>query len=226
MHQTPQTLRIVISTLIIGVVLSSCSGARRSTKKAMPEEGFTVEWPATESAPSSTSSTPSPAPSQTNASVPAGAATEESTFYSIASSRLGYPLTGSENRALLSEVMEWLGTPYRYGGHTRQGVDCSGLVNHIYLKVYNINLERSSVNMARNIHKVNKSHLREGDLVFFRINQNNISHVGIYISNNKFVHASTSRGVIVSDMDQEYYRRRFAFGGRIDDARRRTEDGR
>jgi lipoprotein Spr len=62
---------------------------------------------------------------------------------------------------------------------------------------------------------VNRRNLREGDLVFFKINNRKVSHVGIYISNNKFVHASTSRGVVVNDLDEEYYARRFAYGGRV-----------
>jgi cell wall-associated NlpC family hydrolase len=212
LHKTT-TLRIVNTIIIIILLLAGCWSQRRQGRHPQPET-LTVDWPTSEATPSAAPA-PAPAPSRTNAHVPAARASEESTFYSIASTRLGYTLNGNENRALLSEVMEWLGTPYKYGGHTRQGIDCSGLVNHIYLKVYNINLDRSSINMARSIHKVNKSHLKEGDLVFFRINNNNISHVGIYISNNKFVHSSTSRGVIISDMDQEYYRKRFAFGGRI-----------
>lgn len=139
----------------------------------------------------------------------------EASFYEEYSHRLGYTLNGNENPDLLREVASWLGTPYRYGGTTKRGADCSGFAKAVYREVYGINLERVTVNMAQNSRRVNKRNLREGDLVFFRINSRRISHVGIYLSNNKFVHASTSRGVIVSDLGEDYYSRNFAFGGQV-----------
>jgi lipoprotein Spr len=69
--------------------------------------------------------------------------------------------------------------------------------------------------MAQRTRRVNRRNLQEGDLIFFKINNRNVSHVGIYISNNKFVHASTSRGVMINDLDENYYSRNFAFGGRV-----------
>ena len=137
-------------------------------------------------------------------------------FYPKYSQKLGYQLNGTENRELIQEVASWLGTPYKYGGSTKAGADCSGFVQSIYKKVYGIDLARVSASMAQNSQRVNNpSRLREGDLVFFRISGRRISHVGIYISNNKFIHASTSRGVIVNDLDESYYKQRFAFGGRV-----------
>jgi murein DD-endopeptidase / murein LD-carboxypeptidase len=139
----------------------------------------------------------------------------ESGFYQEYSARFGYSLTGKENPELIREIASWLGTPYRYGGQTRAGADCSGFARAVYLQVYGIDLARVTVNMAQNSSRVGKRRLHEGDLVFFRINGRKISHVGIYISNNKFVHASTSRGVIINDLDEPYYNERFAFGGRV-----------
>jgi hypothetical protein len=144
-----------------------------------------------------------------------GVTPAESAFYVEYSGILGYSLNGTENPVLLREVAGWLGTPYRYGGTTKAGADCSGFAKVVYLEVYDINLERVTVNMAQNSRRIGKRNLREGDLVFFRINGRRISHVGIYLSNNKFIHASTSRGVIVSDLDEDYYSRNFAFGGRV-----------
>ncbi len=143
------------------------------------------------------------------------AAPETADFYAEFSRILGYSLNGDENPELLREVAGWLGTPYRFGGTTKAGADCSGFAKAVYLKVYGINLERVTVNMAQTSRRIGKRNLREGDLVFFRINGRRISHVGIYLSNNKFIHASTSRGVIVSDLDENYYSRNFAFGGRV-----------
>ncbi|MFN3554388.1 MAG: C40 family peptidase [Bacteroidales bacterium] len=140
---------------------------------------------------------------------------ENANFYTEHSRLLGYTLNGNENPALIREVASWMGTPYRAGGTTRAGADCSGFVKMVYRAVYNIDLDRVTVHMAQNSSRVNKRNLREGDLVFFRINGRKISHVGIYLSNNKFIHASTSRGVMVNDLDEAYYSQRFAFGGRV-----------
>ncbi len=140
---------------------------------------------------------------------------EKQDQYEIFSKKLGYDLTGNENIDLLQEISTWIGTPYKFGGDTRMGADCSGFAKEVYKKVYGLDLERITVNMAKNSRKVNRHHLQEGDLVFFRINKRKVSHVGIYISKNRFAHASTSRGVIVSELTDPYYIKRFAFGGRI-----------
>ncbi|TVQ94539.1 MAG: NlpC/P60 family protein [Bacteroidetes bacterium] len=140
---------------------------------------------------------------------------ESAEFYTEYSQLLGYELNGNENPELIREVVSWLGTPYRYGGINKSGADCSGFAKVVYRDVYGINLERVTVNMAQNSRRISKRNLQEGDLVFFRINSRRISHVGIYLSNNKFIHASASRGVVVNDLDEDYYSRRFAFGGRV-----------
>jgi lipoprotein Spr len=136
-------------------------------------------------------------------------------FYRVQSQKFGYQLNGNENPDLLKEIETWLGVPYKYGGNNMQGVDCSGLATRIYQTVYNIDLERVTINMAQRTRRINQRQLREGDLVFFKINRRKVSHVGIYISNGRFVHASTSRGVIISYLGDDYYKRRFAFGGRV-----------
>lgn len=141
--------------------------------------------------------------------------TESQSFYQRKSQKLGYTLTGNENPELLREIVQWLGTPYLYGGNTHYGVDCSGFVRVVYHRVFDILLDRVTVGMAQKSHKVNRRHLREGDLVFFKIKSRRVSHVGIYISQNKFVHASSSRGVVVNDLDEPYYQKHFAFGGRV-----------
>lgn len=140
----------------------------------------------------------------------------DSAFYTTYSQRLGYRLSGTEDPQLIREVSSWLGTPHRYGGTTRQGADCSGFVIEVFRVVYQTSLPRSSAEMASRTRNIGKSQLQEGDLVFFRTSGGRkVSHVGIYLSNNKFIHASSSRGVIVSDLGEPYYVRTFAHGGRI-----------
>lgn len=119
---------------------------------------------------------------------------------------------------LLAEVSLWLGTPYRAGGTSKKGADCSGFVAQVFRKVYNKDLERSSEDQARkNVKKVNKRGLKTGDLVFFKTTPKSkrITHVGIFLKDDNFIHASTSRGVIVSNLNENYYKRNWAKGGRV-----------
>ncbi len=108
-----------------------------------------------------------------------------------------------------------MGTPYKYGGFTKQGTDCSGLVMSVYKEVYNINLYRSATDQLKNVTQITQKELETGDLVFFKISDNKVSHVGIYIGEHKFIHASTKRGVVINSLEEEYYKKYFFIGGRI-----------
>ena len=134
-----------------------------------------------------------------------------------ASVRLGIDIEMKDNHALYVESASWLGVPYRGGGTTRRGVDCSGLTSAIYSKVYRKGLERNSDDQRKkDCKKVKKGKLREGDLVFFHNGRKKkkATHVGIYLKDQKFIHASTSRGVIVSTLNEEYWKRHWLSGGR------------
>jgi cell wall-associated NlpC family hydrolase len=121
------------------------------------------------------------------------------------------------NTRLLEFMDEWYGTQYQYGGTTRDGVDCSAFVSILLGSVYDIShLPRSSREQYNQCRRLSKDELREGDLVFFHTNGKHhvVSHVGVYLRNNKFVHASVS-GVMISDMQTGYYAEHFISGGRI-----------
>ena len=123
-----------------------------------------------------------------------------------ASIRLGIDIDMEDNHALYIESSNWLGVPYRGGGNSKRGVDCSGLTSAIYKKVYRKNLERNSEDQRKkDCRKVKKSKLKEGDLVFFHNGRKKkrATHVGIYLKDRKFIHASTSQGVIISQVDEE-----------------------
>ena len=129
-------------------------------------------------------------------------------------------MSQKDNLAFYSACSGWIGVKYRYGGNTKNGVDCSGLVGNIYRHVYKINLERNSANiLRRNCVVVNRNSLREGDLVFFRSTGARTSsvpnHVGLYLKGGKFIHASSSKGVIVSNLSEAYYIRAWMNGGRV-----------
>ena len=118
---------------------------------------------------------------------------------------------------LRKEIESWIGVPYRYGGHSRKGTDCSGLVMEVYAAVYGKKLTHNSADQySKECRHIKERELREGDLVFFRFSKSGkINHVGIYLENGNFVHASSSRGVIISNIDEAYYRRGFVGAGRV-----------
>ncbi len=122
------------------------------------------------------------------------------------------------SRALLSEANKWLGTPYQWGGNDRNGVDCSGFVLKVYLNALGIKLPRTSATQHKYCSSIPKNSLQPGDLVFFATNKNHdgVSHVGMYIGDGKMVHASSSRGVIVSALDETYYTRTYFGAGRVE----------
>ncbi len=122
-----------------------------------------------------------------------------------------------DNHKLYIEASKWIGTPYRSGGNTRKGVDCSGLVRQLYQSVYRQKVPRTTQALKDESRKVSKRNLREGDLVFFTSSRSRkkVAHVGIYLKEGKFIHASTSRGVIVSRLSEDYYTRHWMHGGRI-----------
>jgi lipoprotein Spr len=125
-------------------------------------------------------------------------------------------LPGMLNQPLLLALFEdWKGTPYRYGGNSRKGIDCSGFVSLLYDSVYRIRLEGGSADIYRKMVPIDKAALSEGDLVFFKIHKRRISHVGLYLSNDKFIHATTRGGVMINDLKEPYYRRYFYSAARI-----------
>lgn len=119
-------------------------------------------------------------------------------------------------RRLAEEVNAYLGVPYRWGGTTRSGMDCSGFVSTVYLNVAGLKLPRKARTMFKYGSPIRERDLKSGDLVFFeRIENDGISHVGIFLRKREFAHASTSDGVTISNLDDDYYRSRYVGARRI-----------
>lgn len=116
---------------------------------------------------------------------------------------------------LYAFIEEWSGVTYQYGGKSKQGIDCSGFASLLYKSIYNIDISGSSENIFDKCNELSKENLQEGDFVFFKIESNKISHVGIYLKNDKFVHATTKVGVIISDLNEVYYKKYYFKGGRL-----------
>lgn len=128
---------------------------------------------------------------------------------------MGVAVDATSNIKLYKFIYEWIGTPYRFGGNTKKGIDCSAFTKAIYDKVFNTTLLRNSRDIFSMVDPLPKDELKEGDLVFFKIRSTRITHIGIYLGDNRFAHASSSRGVVISNLNEPYYSRFFYKGGRI-----------
>jgi cell wall-associated NlpC family hydrolase len=120
-----------------------------------------------------------------------------------------------ENTELLKSVDYWYGTRYLMGGASKSGIDCSAFVQAVYLAAFAMVVPRTAFEQFRVTNRISAVEMKEGDLVFFNTT-GGVSHVGIYLRNNKFIHASSSRGVTVSDLFDPYYLKRFLGVGRIE----------
>ncbi|MBM3416504.1 MAG: NlpC/P60 family protein [Bacteroidetes bacterium] len=120
------------------------------------------------------------------------------------------------SKELLEKADEWYGVRYRRAGNTKSGVDCSGFTVAVFAAVYGMQLPRVSREQYRISRKISTTELREGDLVFFNTTGRGVSHVGIYLGNNRFIHASVSKGVMVNSLFEKYYLQRFVGAGRIE----------
>lgn len=122
---------------------------------------------------------------------------------------------GLDRDRLLLDVVSYLGTPYLYGGNTREGIDCSGFTARVYERGAEHQLPRTAREQFSAGSPVAKSNLAFGDLVFFNTTGDRPSHVGIYIEDDLFAHASVSQGVTLSSLESTYYRKRFVGARRI-----------
>ncbi len=119
---------------------------------------------------------------------------------------------------IVHEARRWIGTPYRYGGkERRRGTDCSGMVMEVYRTTTGIALPRNSARQQEFCRRIKRSELSAGDLVFFSSKRggSRVSHVGIYIGEGRFIHASSSRGVMESGLDEKYFATHYHSAGRV-----------
>ena len=120
----------------------------------------------------------------------------------------------STKKLLGAQYTLYKGTPYKYGGTTAKGFDCSGYVQKVYKNAFSTMLPRTTKEMGKLGKKIARSKLKVGDLVFFRPTSR-YRHVGIYMGNNQFMHSSTSKGVILSSLDNVYWRKKYRYARRI-----------
>lgn len=118
---------------------------------------------------------------------------------------------------IIAEARKWIGVTYRYGGVDRKGVDCSGMTQNVFADAVGVKIPRNSGAQMEFTVPLEQVHLQPGDLVFFSPSpgSNNVSHVGLYIGDRKMIHASSSRGVVESSLDERYFATHYHSSGRV-----------
>ena len=220
----------MIKTIFFTTAISACllsASAQKSSKQAAEKRGprflDDIEISVTPDGNAPTIAIASPKQDKISpvyqSSIPASVASVE--IEGVTSVQLKYALlldteVEAVAQSTLLEVIEsWWGTRYQLGGADRNGIDCSAFTHALYDTLFKINLPRTSRDQFAALLSVPPADMKEGDLVFFS-SGSSISHVGFYLRNNKFVHASTSEGVTISDLGDSYWAKRFVGVGRYD----------
>lgn len=120
-----------------------------------------------------------------------------------------------ERQKMMDAILAWMGTPYEYGGESKSGTDCSGFTRQIFRESAGMELPRRTEDQVKLGSSVQKDDLKFGDLIFFNTTGENPSHVGIYIGDDMFAHASVSFGVTLSSMYSSYYKKRYTEARRV-----------
>ncbi len=120
-----------------------------------------------------------------------------------------------DNLELFRGVYYWYGTPHQDNGKDESGIDCSTLASKLVQRAYSQKISGPSESIATQVKTISQTELKEGDLLFFNIYGKKISHVGVYLKDRKFAHASVTKGVTVNSLDEEYYKTRFVSAGRL-----------
>ncbi|HXP61550.1 MAG TPA: NlpC/P60 family protein [Dongiaceae bacterium] len=188
-----------MASLLVGtalVLVAGCQSAPRSNPPPFPAAPSAPSVPVTPPAPSATSAPA--APPQLKVTPPA------------------QPPKALTPAAWRAEANRWLGVKYRKGGTDRTGIDCPGLTSRMYLAVAGVALPRTSQEQSRFGKPVSRKDLQAGDLIFFSsLSRHSLEHVGVYLGDTRFVHASPSKGVVVSSLLQDYYMKRYHSARRV-----------
>jgi cell wall-associated NlpC family hydrolase len=209
----------VVTGMFVGVLMTAAAGAFADEASASPQNDISL-IPASVH-PESTSFSPDPQ----SAAEPATSGDRAKAFLSGVAGKAGDVVAGALNM---------IGVRYRWGGNSPDsGLDCSGFVRYVFQDTLGLELPRRAVEMSRVGQKVRFSDLKPGDLVFFNTMRRTISHVGIYIGDNKFVHSpSTGSTIRVDDLEDSYWEKRFKGARRVethfseqpDDLRKRVSE--
>ncbi|MDQ3192678.1 MAG: NlpC/P60 family protein [Bacteroidota bacterium] len=197
---------LLLLALALTLIVSSCS----STKKT---SGKSNQRSTTKTSKTTTSTKNEPVKTETKPDKPSKESgnilkTKYAQILDVQPSAL-------KNIELYEFIENWYGVPYKYGGRSKNGVDCSNFATLLYEDIYKKQISGSCVNLFALCKEIKTSELKEGDFLFFKIDQTKISHIGVYLHNNKFVHSTTKRGVMINDLDEAYYKKYFYTAGRL-----------
>jgi cell wall-associated NlpC family hydrolase len=135
--------------------------------------------------------------------------------YKELSEKLNLDVGKQDNIKLYQFVADWLGVPHKDGGCDKRGTDCSCFVRMAYDHAYRKSLPRNSAEMYKQSERIGQRELKEGDLVFFSIKSTKVSHVGIYLKEGWFAHVSSSKGVMINNLDEAYYKKYYTGAGSV-----------
>lgn len=133
----------------------------------------------------------------------------------IACHHRGPHITTSVEKSIRDFASEWMGTPYKLGGMDKNGIDCSALTQHLYKDVFHVDLPRRVVDQRVEGERVSRDSLEAGDLIVFKGKLFGHPHIGVYLSDGDFMHASSSRGVMISNLGDYYWKRKFSQARRL-----------
>lgn len=201
-HPGPRFTRLACCLILTTLLLSGCL----TRKNALPPNHTSTSAPSRQ---------PTKGTILTDASsAPRGVLAGNQLLESYANV-LGVSADELQQPGLYNVIDDWMGIPHRTGGSDHRGLDCSAFVGLVMREVYDKDVPRISADIARHIKRKYERQLTEGDLVFFSFGRRGIDHVGIYLHNHKFVHVSTSRGVIISDLRDPWYYKYFTRAGAV-----------
>jgi murein DD-endopeptidase / murein LD-carboxypeptidase len=227
---------------LLGIIISlaSCSTFKPAARTTQAPSNFTTETATTKSgikflnvkAVEHNKTTVKQASSSTtnNFAVTKGSTNVNNTNQNYSALQLKYATklnvdAGAITNTLLYQNIEsWYGTRYVFGGTTHRGVDCSSLMQHLYKGTYKLEIPRTAITQYRATQRITQDELKEGDLIFFHTTRSGISHVGFYLGNRYFVHASSSRGVVISNLDESYYTKAYRGAGRFSNTYKATQE--
>ena len=201
-HKPMKRLTLILSIAVLSLSFSSCNAIKRFLSTDLQDEDYIVGQLYADEYVKEQPIRPSLSGGNRPSSGTPGYTT-------------GLTLNDKDNPKLYTAIDSWYGTPYLYGGCSTSGVDCSGFVGNIFKTVYGVTLHRTANDIQKDMSKfVGRNALREGDIVFFTNSNGKVSHVGIYLKDDLFVHSSTSNGVTISSLENSYWKKHFYKGGR------------
>lgn len=219
---TESHMKNILLFISLAIALSSCSLFKKTAQKpASPSANTTKPAARKTVAPMETAAVeektePIPAPADEISNVPVLSPEMMYDLQFKYAILLDLPVEEMLDHQFIRFMENWYGTRYRMGGTDSTGIDCSAFVMQYMGYFHRINLPRTSRDQYKYARAIPVSELKEGDLVFFRTTRKkDVSHVGVYIRNNKFAHASTRQGVVISDLSEPYYHDHFVGAGRV-----------